>query len=58
MEAVIYDGMKDADHPWFYSTESEYDAKNAEPISEERAMEIRGKYVYEHPVFIPFAEEN
>lgn len=58
VESVIYDGMKDADHPWFYSTESEYDAENAEPISEERAMEIRGKYVYEHPVFIPFAEDN
>lgn len=58
VEAVIYDGMKDADHPWFYSTESEYDAENAEPISEERGIEIREKYVYEHPVFIPFAEEN
>ena len=58
VESVIYDGVKDADHPWFYSTESEYNAENAEPISEERALEIREKYVYEHPVFIPFAEEN
>ena len=58
VEAVIYDGMRDADHPWFYSTKSEYDAEDAEPISEERAMEIMDKYVYEHPVFIPFAEDN
>ena len=58
VEAVIYDGLKDADHPWFYSTESEYDTENAEPISEERMVEIRSRYVYEHPVFIPFAEDK
>lgn len=57
-ESVIYDGMRDADHPWFYSTESPYDAKNAEPISENRSMEIREAYTYEHPDFIPFTEEN
>lgn len=56
VEAVIYDGMKDRDNPWFYSTESENDAGNAEPISEERAEEIRKKYVYEYPTFIPFIE--
>lgn len=50
--------MKDADQPWFYSTEYEYDAEDAKPISEGRAMENRDKYVYEHPVFIPFAEDN
>ncbi len=56
VESVIYDGMKDAEHPWFYSMESEYDAENAEPISEEQAKEIMGKYVYQRPTYIPFAE--
>lgn len=55
VEAVLYDGVKDSDHPWFYSTGSEYDAKNAEPISEERAKEIMEGYVYTQPTFIPFA---
>lgn len=58
VESVIYDGIKDADNPWFYSTESEYDAENAEPISEDRSIEIREKYVYKHPTFIPFVENN
>lgn len=58
VESVIYDGMKDAENPWFYSTESEDDAENAEPVSEERADEIRGKYKYEYPVFVPFGEER
>lgn len=57
-ESVIYDGTKDRVNPWFYSTVSEADAENAEPISEEQAGEIIGKYVYEHPTFIPFIEEN
>lgn len=56
VESVIYDGMKDAENPWFYSTESEYDAENADPISEEQAKEIMGNYVYQHPAFIPFVE--
>lgn len=54
IEAVIYDGERDQINPWFYSTESEYDTEYAEPISEELAKEIREKYVYEHPTFIPF----
>lgn len=58
VESVIYDGDKDRDNPWFHSTESEYDAKNAEPISEKRADEIREKYTYEYPAFIPFTEDN
>lgn len=58
VESVIYDGTRDAGNPWFYSTESEDDAENAESISEEKAAEIRDKYVYKHPVFIPFVEEH
>lgn len=58
VESVIYDEMKDPDNPWFYSTVSEYDSEHAEPISEEKAVEIREKYTYKRPVFIPFAEEN
>lgn len=58
VEAVIYDGMRDADHPWFYSTESEYDSENASPISEEQAEEIMEKYVYECPKFVPFTDRN
>lgn len=58
VESVIYDGTKDAEHPWFYSTESEYDAEEAEPISEEKAVEIRQKYIYENPAFTPFVKEH
>lgn len=58
VESVKYDGMRDADNPWFYSTESEYDAENAEPISKDRAMEIMGKYTYKSPTFIPFVEDH
>lgn len=41
VESVIYDGDRDRDNPWFYSTESEYDTKNADPISEKKADEIK-----------------
>lgn len=58
VESVIYDGMRDADNPWFYSTKSVYDAEDAEPINEERATEIRKKYTYERLAFIPFAGDN
>lgn len=57
VESVIYDGMKDTENPWFYSTESEYDAENAESISEEQAIEIREMYAYERPSFLPFEEK-
>lgn len=57
-EAVIYDGDKDRENPWFYSVESEYDAEYAEPISEERAAEIRNQYVYCRRTFIPFIGEH
>ena len=56
VESVIYDAAKDTDHPWFYSKESEYDAENADPISEGQAEEIREKYTYLRPGFIPFTE--
>ena len=56
VESVIYDEMKDAGHPWFYSTESEYDAEYADPISEEWANEIIGSYRYQRPVFTPFGQ--
>ncbi|MBD5533461.1 MAG: hypothetical protein HDQ98_14895 [Lachnospiraceae bacterium] len=57
-EAVIYDGDKDRENPWFYSAESEYDAEYAEPISAERATEIINQYVYCDRTFIPFVEDN
>ncbi len=53
-EAVIYDGDKDRENPWFYSEESQYDAEYAEPISAERAAEIINQYVYCDRTFIPF----
>lgn len=56
VESVICDGMRDAENPWFYSTKSEYDAENAEPVSEEKANEIMGKYVYLYPELIPFED--
>ncbi|MDE6362758.1 MAG: hypothetical protein K2L86_00580 [Lachnospiraceae bacterium] len=56
VESVLYDAAKDTDHPWFYSKESEYDADSADPISEGQAEEIRGKYTYLRPRFIPFTE--
>lgn len=57
-EAVIYDGDKDRENPWFYSVESEDNAENAEPISEERAAEIINQYVYCDRTFIPFVGDN
>lgn len=59
VEAVLYNGWRDGDNPWFYSTQSDspYDTENVESISEERARAIMEKYVQEHPVFIPFVEE-
>ncbi len=57
-EAVIYDGDKDRENPWFYSVESEYDAEYAEPISEERAAEIINQYVYCCRTFIPFVGDH
>ena len=48
-ESVIYDGAKDPENPWFYSTVSQYDAENAAPISEEAATELMEKYVYTNP---------
>lgn len=56
VESVIYDAAKDADNPWFYSKKSGYDAENANPISEGKAEEIRGKYVYMRPDFVPFTD--
>lgn len=58
VESVIYDGDRDRDNPWFYSTESEYDTKNADPISEKKADEIKEMYTYQYPAFIPFTEDN
>lgn len=59
VEAVLYDGWKDRNHPWFYSTQNDfiYDTENAESVSEEQARKTIEKYVYEHPTFIPFVEE-
>lgn len=54
VESVIYDGMKDEDNPWFYSTEQQYDATDADPISEDDAYAIINEYVYSHPVYTPF----
>lgn len=58
VESVIYDGYKDPENPWFYSTESAYDAEYAEPVSEERARETMGRYVYKKLTFIPFAPQD
>ncbi|MBD5459609.1 MAG: hypothetical protein HDR26_01515 [Lachnospiraceae bacterium] len=57
VEAVIYDEQKDETNPWFYMTQLQSDAENAEPVSEKQAWAIIEKYVYEHPVFTPFVEE-
>lgn len=57
-ESVIYDGAKDPENPWFYSTVSQYDAENVAPISEEAATELMEKYVYTNPPFTPFAADK
>ncbi|MCM1468496.1 MAG: hypothetical protein NC086_10125 [Alistipes sp.] len=54
-EAVIYDGWRDADNPWFYLTGSE-NTEDAVSVTADQAESVIGKYVYEHPVFIPFVE--
>ena len=58
VESIIYDGFKDPENPWFYSTESEYDAEYAEPVSEEQAREIMSRYVYKKLTFIPFISQD
>lgn len=58
VESVIYDSSKDSTNPWFYSTVSEDDAENAEPISEEKATEIIERYDYRELTLIPFTEGN
>lgn len=58
VEAVIYAGYIDADNPWFYSATSERYTEQAEPISEERADELKGKYSYRRPKFIPFVQKD
>ncbi|MPM17061.1 hypothetical protein SDC9_63445 [bioreactor metagenome] len=55
VESVLYYGWIDEAHPWFYSTDKEPDAKTAEPISEEKAAEIRNGHVHQHPQYTPFA---
>lgn len=59
VEAVLFNGWVDRDNPWFYSTQTDsaYDTENAESVSEEQARGIMEKYIFEHPVFIPFVEE-
>ncbi len=52
-EAVIYDGYKEAENPWFYSTESE-DVNQASNITVDEAREIIGSYNYEMIDFTPF----
>ena len=56
VESVLYHGLQNEEHPWFYSTEDEPDIKNAEPISQDKATEIMNKYVHEHPQYTPFVE--
>lgn len=58
IESIIYDGFKNPENPWFYSTESVYDAEYAEPVSEEQAREIMSRYVYKKLSFIPFVPQD
>ncbi len=55
-EAVIYDGYKDAENPWFYSMESE-DVNDASNISEDEARQIIDSYNYEKLDFISFSDD-
>lgn len=54
IESVIWNQDQWANDTYYYTTESQYDTENAEIISKEQADAIKGKYVYEHIVFIPF----
>ncbi|WOO35267.1 M56 family metallopeptidase [Anaerocolumna sp. AGMB13020] len=56
VESVLYYSRRDEEHPWFHTTEQEPDIKNAEPISESKAAEIKSKYLHEHPQYTPFIE--
>lgn len=58
IESVIYDGYKNPENPWYYSTESAYDAECAEPVSEEQAREIMSRYVYKKLTFVPFVSQD
>ena len=55
IEAVVYDGWRDEEHPWFYSNES-ISSENAESIYEEAARDIIASYEYEEIEFILFQE--
>lgn len=54
IESVIWNQDPWENDIYYYTTESEYDTENAEIISKEQADAIKGKYIYEHTVFIPF----
>lgn len=58
VESIIFDGFKDPENPWFYSTESVYDAEYAEAVSEEQEREILSRYVYKKLSFIPFVPQD
>lgn len=51
-EAVLYDGNRDPEHPWFYTDGQSL--KQEVPISETQADAVRGSYPYEDPGFLPF----
>lgn len=55
IEAVIYDGWKDEEEPWFYNKESAT-SDGADSIKEEVAREIIDSYEYEKIEFTPFIE--
>lgn len=53
IESLIYDGDRDSENPWFYSTTKVYD-EAAEPISVEEVNEIMSCYEYETLEFTSF----
>ncbi len=61
-EAVIYDGMRDEENPWFYFSSGadadKFKPGQAAPISEEQAEEIMGRYVYTRLELTPFESDK
>lgn len=58
VESVLYNRLQDEENPLLYSTENEPDINNAEPIIQGKATEIMNKYVYEHPQYTNFTDQE
>ncbi len=55
VEAVLYDGYRDEENPWFYGIGGQ-DEDDFEPISEQQANEIKGMHKHQPIAYQPLSE--